>query len=209
MKFGQLGPIAWVVGFTSAAASAQAQLAQYSGSASGELLGFAVAGLGDIDGDGDGDFAAGAPWKITNATQPGRVVFLRGSTAALIRQVVGAAPADDFGRELANAGDVDGDGVDDLLVGAPDHFLDGGHDAGGATPGYVALLSGASGAWLLTVGGDSVKDMFGSALSGVDDVDGDGIEDFAVGAPGHDGGAQDGGLVRLVSGASGATIWQR
>ncbi|HVS10818.1 MAG TPA: integrin alpha, partial [Planctomycetota bacterium] len=186
-------------------AGAQTKTAELVGSLTMESLGSAVVLLGDVDGDGLPDWAAGAPFHNNVTTIPGRVYVCKGSTAAAIRVLNGAIGGDDFGYALADAGDVDGDGVRDLLVGAPDFPQSSGHDSG--TPGSVYLFSGASGAQLLHVTGDNPNDMFGTAVAGLDDVDGDSIEDFAVGAVGYDGAAANGGLVRLISGASGATIW--
>ena len=186
-------------------AGAQTKTAELVGSQSMESFGYAVAVLGDVDGDGLPDWAGGAPFHNIVTTIPGRVYVCKGSTAAPIHVLNGALPGDDFGYALADAGDVDGDGVHDLLVGAPDFPQTSGHDFG--TPGYVELFSGASGALLLHVAGDNANDMFGTSVAGLGDVDGDSIGDFAVGAVGYDGAAASGGLVRLISGASGATIW--
>jgi hypothetical protein len=201
--------LSFAVAIASAAASAQVQIAQFNGSAMSEEVGRSVIGLGDVDGDGLPDFATGGTWHAFNTTDPGNVYVCKGSTAALVRKHTGYVGGDDFGAALANAGDVDGDGVADLLVGAPDFVATGGHDAGGTTPGLVELFSGATGALLLHVQGDATADMFGTSVTGVNDVDGDGVEDFAVGAIGFDGLASNGGMVRMLSGADGSTLWTR
>jgi hypothetical protein len=208
MQITNLGSIALALALSCAASSAQVQVAQFSGSNWTESVGRSVVGLGDVDGDGLPDFATGAPWHSNNTTDPGHVYVCKGSTAALVRTLTGQSGGDDFGSALANAGDIDGDGVDDVLVGAPDFVSTGGHDSG-TTPGFVELYSGATGALLLHVVGDAAGDMFGTSLSAVNDLDGDGVEDFAVGAPGYDGPASNGGMVRMLSGASGSTLWTR
>jgi FG-GAP repeat/FG-GAP-like repeat len=208
MKYADMGSIVLALGLASTAASAQVQVAQFSGSNSTEQVGDSVVGLGDVDGDGLPDFATGAPWHPNNTAIPGHVYVCKGSTAALLYTLTGQFGGDDFGTAVANAGDVDGDGVNDLLVGAADFVSTGGHDSG-STPGFVEVHSGATGALLLLVDGDVAGDMFGASVSAVNDIDGDGVEDFAVGAPGFDGAASNGGMVRMLSGASGSTLWTR
>src|SRR5262245_10543309 len=128
MKLVAIGSIA--LALSSASASAQVQVAQFSGSNWTESVGHAVVGLGDVDGDGLPDLATGGPWHPNNTTDPGHVYVCKGATAALVRTLTGQFGGDDFGSALANAGDVDGDGVNDLLVGAPDLVPTGGHDTG-------------------------------------------------------------------------------
>ena len=209
MKLVVIGSIALAVALSSAAASAQVQVAQFNGPAPSEEVGCSAVGLGDVDGDGLPDFATGGTWHLFNTTDPGNVYVCKGSTGSLVRKHTGEFGGDDFGYALANAGDVNGDGVADLLVGAPDLVATGGHDVGGTTAGRVELYSGATGALLLQVQGDVLGDMFGTAVTAVNDLDGDGVEDFAVGAIGFDGLASNGGMVRMLSGADGSTLWTR
>jgi hypothetical protein len=209
VKHSTVGSIVLALGLASATASAQVQVAQFSGASWTESVGRSVVGLGDVDGDGLPDFATGAPWHSNNTTDAGHVYVCKGSTAALVRTLTGQSGGDDFGYALANAGDVDGDGVADVLVGAPDFVPTGGHDTGGTTPGFVELYSGATGALLLHVDGSAAGDMFGTSVTGVNDLDGDGVEDFAAGAIGYDGLASNGGMLRMISGATGATLWTR
>lgn len=198
--------VAVAFALTAAPALAQVQLAEFAGQLPQESLGDALAGLGDLDGDGLPDFVAGAPFHPNNAIEPGRAYVRRGFDAAPIRMLVGNFGGDDFGFAVADVGDVDGDGVHDVLVGAPDLLSGGGHDFAG-TAGSVELFSGASGAELLHLDGDLAFDMFGISVAGLDDLDGDGVPDFAVGAVGFDGGGPNRGLVRAHSGATGAALW--
>jgi hypothetical protein len=95
----------------------------------------------------------------------------------LVHTLVGGAPGDRFGTAIAALGDLDGDGVDEFVVGAP------GDDTAGLDAGLVRLFSGASGAALHTFLGSTAGDFFGTSLAAVGDVDGDGFGDFVVGAP--------------------------
>ena len=79
---------------------------------------------------------------------------------------------------MSGAGDVDGDGFADLIVGAT------GDDNNGDGSGSARVFSGADGSVLYTFSGDLRIDSFGASVSGVGDVNGDGLADFIVGARG-------------------------
>ena len=167
------------------------------GSASHDSLGASLAGLPDLDGDGTADVFGGA------TQSPGGTGYARafsGATGAALFTFQGDSSGDRFGADVASAGDVDGDGVADLIVGAPEPG-----DAGNG-PGFARVFSGASGAVLHDVSGTSVGDVFGSEVSGAGDADGDGFADFLVGAAGESGGAFDSGRVRVFSGVDGTVI---
>jgi hypothetical protein len=172
-----------------------------TGSASDEY-GFAVAGLGDLDGDGVADFAVGDPgydslfpFKVDR----GRVVLCSGATGALITSIIGLQAGDYFGRAIARLGDLDGDGVADLVVGTSEA------DNVGLDNGQVRLFSGATRATLFTLDGAAAGDELGYALAGLADLDHDGIDDFAISAP--FGGGSDLGLVEVRSGADAHVLW--
>ena len=119
--------------------------------------------------------------------------------------LTGIQSGDQFGRAVAAAGDVNGDGIADFLVGAP-----GGHGAAGVT-GTVSLYLGAPDSVFeppaLVFEGETAGDEFGYAVAGAGDVDGDGYDDFVVGAPGNDGAAFQAGRVYLFAGgASGVSF---
>lgn len=166
-----------------------------------DQLGWAVAGLGDVDGDTVPDFAAGAPYAGPGFGT-GEVHVYSGAdglpVAALDGQLVGPQGGGFLGSSLAPAGDVDGDAVPDILVGAPSLATASG------LPGYVVVFSGATGAVLFRVDGVSSNERFGDAVASVGDVDGDDVPDVLIGAPGGTG--IFAGSVRLHSGATGNLI---
>ncbi len=182
-------------------AADEATLALY-GVNSSDYLGEALSYVGDQNGDGVDDFLVGASGEDTGGSGAGAVYLVYGSLALVgeypIEMVYGAkftgsSSYDYVGdeRQLASAGDVDGDGTDDLLLGARSA------DAGGSYAGAVYLfLSDASAprsgefsvttadaTWTGAVG----SDYLGEGLAGAGDVDGDGYDDVLIGADGYDG----------------------
>jgi len=150
-----------------------------SGANAEDLFGTAVARVADYDGDGKADFLVGAP-GFGNAT--GQVSLFSGANGSLIRLFDGEFPGDRFGEALSSAGDVDYDGKDDLLLGAP------GYDAPGLLDcGRVYLFSGADFSLLGSVDGQNDDDAFGGAVDRIGDITGDGHGEFIVGAEIHSG----------------------
>lgn len=146
-------------------------------------------GLADVDDDGVRDFAVGSTHYFG---ERGYIRIYSGVTRGLIRTIWGTVPLSRFGNTLAQAEDLDGDRVKDLLVGAPY-----------ASKGRVYAYSAASGALLWDVGPGLAGDRLGLSLAGFGDYDGDGIDDVLAGAPEAGGQA---GKVYVLSGLDGATL---
>jgi hypothetical protein len=169
----------------------------FGGSAAGDLLGSAVAGAGDVNGDGFPDLVVGAPSSDVGGTDAGRVFVYFGGPAMdgqadLIP--AGAAGGDYFGVSVDGAGDVNSDGYADLIVGA------GFNDAAGADAGRAYVFYGGPGADRLpdvTLSGASAGDDFGYSAHGAGDVNGDGFDDVIVGAIFNDAAASDAGRAYL------------
>ena len=178
-----------------------ALLHEWAGVSAGDQFGYAVAPVGDVDGDGRADLLVGAPADDLAAANAGAARLFSGTSGALLWQGLGAAASDAFGTTVAGAGDVDGDGVPDLLVGAPTN------DAGGSNAGQVLLVSGADGALLHTYTGAVALGGLGRAIAGVGDVDGDGVPDVALAAP-YDASVPAEGIGRVFvhSGADGSLL---
>src|SRR5262245_60961741 len=145
-------------------------------------LGRAVAAAGDLNADGTPDVLLGEPEAHGPAGRSGRIRVFSGASTVVLLLVNGDSADDDFGSAVAGGADVDADGVPDVLVGAPLH------DTGGLNAGRAKLISGASGTVLQTWDGASTYDSLGAAVSWAGDVDGDGVPDALVGAPGRDAG---------------------
>jgi hypothetical protein len=139
------------------------------------LFGTALTMLTDVDGDGVRDVAVGAPQRFAEAP-PGRVVAFSGATGAELWRAEGL-PGQFFGTAVTACGDSDGDGGEDVAVGAPQMHPWGGLRSG---PGFVQILSGCSGAVLGEVTGAAEANGFGSLVSAVGDVNGDSAVDVAV-----------------------------
>jgi serine/threonine protein kinase len=169
-------------------------------------MGSDAVGLGDLDGDGCDDFAVGAVRAGSRGkTHAGRVFVLLGGPAGRIGRhlhppLEGDRKADWFGASVARAGDVDGDGLADLVVGASGQAEDG------ASPGYVRMFSGRDGTALWTARGDSVGDYFGREVAGAGDVNGDGVPDVLVAARFDCNRGRRSGMVEVLSGRDGAVL---
>jgi len=176
---------------------------RFNGEATYDQFGNSVASVGDLDGDGVSELAVGAPDASSNSVPfSGSAFVYSGAAGTLLFRFDGEARGDGFGFSVAGAGDVDGDGVPDLIVGAFQADSPNGVDTGSAF-----LFSGATGNRILRLDGLAPGDRFGISVSGAGDVDRDGIDDVLVGANKADPeNRTDGGSVFLFSGAGGSPI---
>jgi hypothetical protein len=189
-------------------------------------FGSAVAGMGDLNGDGVSDLAVGAPMDDDGGSDRGAVWILFLNADGTVRQTQKISDqdggfngdlnnGDQFGGAVANIGDLDGDGVTDLAVGAQ-------RDADGGT--------GTGAVWVLFMNADGTvdseqkisrsegkfegkfegklqsDDRFGRAVAGIGDLDADGVNDLAVGADQDGDGGSSRGAVWILFMDSDGTV---
>lgn len=164
-------------------------------------LGGTVAEIGDVDLDGFPDVGVGASGSIVlgGPTTFGYALVLSGATGATIRSYA-SPPGYTVGGAIAKLGDLDLDGVVDAVFTAS-YFATGGPIVCGSA--FASVMSGATGAPLLVVAGP-LCDGFGATAAGLGDATGDGVPDFAVGAPDYLVSPLGPGAVTFFSGATGA-----
>jgi hypothetical protein len=170
---------------------------------SDEFVGFGVevAPLGDANGDGTPDVAVGM-MAFGQSSIFGKVYAFSGATGAMLwaRDEPGGKQLGSLGMRLQRIADVNGDGRADLLAGAPLHDVNP-DPAVTLLAGEAYVLSGASGTILRTHNATSPQndDRFGMGLASLDDQNGDGRSDYAIGRPGA-------ATVYLFSGTDGASL---
>ena len=187
--------------------------ASFVGEGANEQAGWACAFAGDVNADGYDDLLIGAQLNDQGGRDAGKVYLLLGrpgdfepvdaqgnyDLSLAEGTYVGESDEDYAGSALAPAGDLDGDGFDDFLIGAWGY---------GGSAGRVYIIYGQSdppGEILLedvssTLTGEDTGDLAGYAIAAAGDVDGDGYDDILIGAPRNDSGDNNAGRVYLWRG---------
>jgi hypothetical protein len=172
------------------------------GNQAGAHFGQSVAMAGDVNGDGYADVVVGAPYYTNDQSQEGRAFVWHGSATGISTTRDWWAEGNDvdawYGYSVATAGDVNGDGYSDLVVGAP-----GRRSAGGSAFAYHGSADSLQESAGWTKVSNQANAHFGHSVASAGDVNADGHADVIVGAPQWDGGqALEGGTwVYLGSGA--------
>lgn len=150
-------------------------------------FGYSVSSAGDINGDGFSDIVVGAPLYDNGADATGAAFIYYGAQTGIpfagTKIAINQANAQ-FGTSVSAAGDINGDGFDDVIVGAPYY------DGTGTDNGAVFIYHGSSGGISIvantTFVGDQGSAFYGTSVSGAGDVNADGIRDIIIGAPAYD-----------------------
>ena len=166
-------------------------------------LGEAVNGAGDVNGDGYSDVIAGAKYYDNGESDEGVAIVYLGSAAGL-----GAASTTlesnltntYLGSSVASAGDVNGDGYSDIIVGATG--FTNGESSEGAAFVYYGSASGVSTTAAATFESNQTVAFMGVSVSSAGDVNGDGFSDVLIGAQGYDNGQSDEGLAFVYHGSA-------
>lgn len=210
--FGHTGPFTASVSLASTATLVGA--VQY------DLTGFSVSSAGDFNGDGFGDVIVSAPYSDVNGTNSGSTYVVFGHGGAFPSQIqlsqlsgtdgfaVHGLAGDYAGWSVSSAGDVNGDGLGDLIIGAPNaggskyygaaYVLYGQTEPMGAVVN-PATLDAKHGFWVY---GDYAGDFAGASVSAAGDINGDGFDDLIVGAPGADPHGASSGAVEVIYGGA-------
>jgi hypothetical protein len=201
----RLLPMSFLAFAITASASGQISLFSWSGQLPYDSLGVAISAARDIDQDGYPDVIIGVPHDDTAGPNMGRAWVFSGKNGMPLLQFVGSQSWAGFGSALDGAGDVNGDGYLDVIVGAPDWNKSAtALGGGGVAQGLARVYSGRDGTVLYSFFGEAEYDGLGSAVAGAGDVNRDGFADLAAGAPGVPAPARS--YARIFSGRDGSIL---
>jgi len=179
-----------------------------------DYSGICVATAGDVNGDGYDDFLIGAYRNDDGGSDAGQTYLILGKAGGWTMDTSlstadafwGEHGGDRSGYSVATAGDVNGDGYDDFLIGAY------ANDDGGSGAGQTYLILGKAGGWTMDTSlstanasfwGEHLGDYSGYSVATAGDVNGDGYDDFLIGAYRNDDGGSDAGQTYLILGKAG------
>ncbi|MBO2012480.1 FG-GAP-like repeat-containing protein [Hymenobacter negativus] len=176
-----------------------------TGANAGDAFATSVALVGDLDGDGYGDLAVGAPGYNGGA---GVALLYKGSSTGLVPTVafvINGAAGNNLGSSVAGAGDFNGDGYGDLLIGGA------GFTISGNNAGVVYIYAGSANFFTNSNPSAAAAAGFtnsrgGTAVAGVGDLNGDGYDDFASGGPDYDAGSTNTGSIRIFFGNASLSV---
>ena len=183
----------------------------------GGRSGYSVAGAGDINRDGYSDILIGAPTNSSGGYYSGQTYIILGKKTGWQMDTnlsksdasyYGENAYDEAGSSVAGIGDVNGDGYNDILIGAHNN------DEGGQDTGQTYLILGKASGWSMGVNlssanasfiGEELSDLSGWSIARTGDVNADGFDDFLIGAYGNKEGGANAGQAYLIFGK--ATGW--
>jgi hypothetical protein len=164
---------------------------EWRGEAAGDQFGWIARNIGDVDGDGVADMVTSAP---THGGHIGRIYVYSVGTGRLLWTADGQL-GDELGTGVEGIGDADGDGIPDVAASGP------------SASGVAHIYSGRDGRILQTFRSTREDELFGSHISGIGDVNGDGHADLIVGAPDKGDGSANSGHAYIYRGKDGRLLF--